>query len=100
MEQDYSAEPYYTMGEIPLRSLNEVVIESKNRTIPPNWKFITQRLVGNGKKEVIQAYLFMANKLFKMPLPEGQQKRFSDYLYFLRCSGQLGWEWFDSWGMR
>ena len=91
---------HYMKGVMPLRSLHEAMIEGEYHSQRIDWPLIVRKLVENGKHRVIYSYLFMANKLFNVPFPEGIQPRVVDYLYYLRCCGQLAWEWLDRWVLR
>ncbi|VAW80813.1 hypothetical protein MNBD_GAMMA13-1937 [hydrothermal vent metagenome] len=91
---------HYMAGVIPLRSLNEVAVESLHASEPPDWKFISGRLLQNGHAAVLHAYLYMANSLFDMPWPPNQRTTLGARLYSVRCKRQLAWDWFTIWGIR
>jgi hypothetical protein len=55
---------------------------------------------GQNRGTALQAYLYMAHKLFGMTLPEGMGKTLSSRLYYQRCCTQLSWQWANEWGLR
>jgi hypothetical protein len=91
---------HYVHGVIPLRSLSEVMIEDRRSPVPPDWSWIRSRMVDQRKGQVLGAYLYMANRLYRMPYPAGVRSTPGSYVHFLRCCGQLAWDWFDIWGLR
>ena len=87
-------------GIFPLRSLHEVITESRANPERVNWSDIHSRLEHHNRGEELQAYRYMAHKLFGMPFPEGTGKTFSSWLYYQRCCAQLSWPWANAWGLR
>jgi hypothetical protein len=90
----------YVTGIIPLRSLNEVAVESRHAPAPVDWGFISRRMAESGRAEVLRAYLYMAHSLLGMPWPPGQRTTLGARLYSMRCKLQLAWGWFIIWGIR
>ncbi len=91
---------HYVTGIIPLRSLNEVAVESRHAPAPSDWGFISRRMADSGQAEVLQAYLYMAHSLLRMPWPPCQRATLGARLYSVRCKRQLAWGWFNIWGIR
>ena len=87
-------------GIFPLRSLHEVITESRANPESVDWSDIRSRLEHHDRGEELQAYLYMANKLFGMPIPEGVRKTLPSRLYYQRCCAQLSWQWANEWGLR
>lgn len=90
----------YVKGIIPLRSLNEVAVESRHAPAPVDWGLISGRMEESGRAEVLRAYLYMAHSLLGMPWPPGRRAALGARLYSMRCKLQLAWDWFKIWGIR
>lgn len=89
----------YSAGRIPLRSLHEVVTESNAYGDRMDWSLLRMLLQGHNSK-VLRTYLYLAHRLFGMPLPKEIQIMPDCQLYYLRCYAQSGWDWVDAWGVR
>ena len=87
-------------GIFPLRSLHEVITESTANQKGTDWSFIQSRMEQHDWGNALQAYLYLANKLFGMPIPEGIRKTLPSRLYYQRCCAQLSWQWANKWGLR
>ena len=87
-------------GIFPLRSVYEVVTESRANRGAVDWPDIQARLEQHNRGNVLQAYLYVAHKLFRMPFPQGTGKTLSSRLYYQRCLAQLSWQWANEWGLR
>jgi len=87
-------------GIIPLRSLYEVVTESRAWQDRIDWSIIHSRMEQHNRGNALRAYLHMAHKLFSLPYPDGVGKTLLSRFYYQRCCAQLGWQLANEWGLR
>ncbi len=90
----------YVNGMLTLRSMHEVKTECAANTGRIDWESILVRMQENGKGRALNAFLYMANRLLGMPYPAGSSPTLAAHRHYLRCCGQLRWEWMDVWGGR
>lgn len=64
-----------------------------------DWSLLGMLLQGHNRK-VLRTYLFLAHRLFGMPLPAEILITLDCHLYYLRCYAQFRWDWADTWGVR
>jgi hypothetical protein len=89
----------YASGRLPLRSLYEVASENAACADRLDWSALHTRMRRrNGK--VLRNYLYLAQRLFGMPLPPAVPMRPDCQLFYLRCCAQFMWDWADTWGVR
>jgi hypothetical protein len=91
---------HYPEGVLPFRSLHEVVTESNASRNRLDWSYIRKVMESNKRGNVLDSYLYMAHRLFKLPLPGGGRRKMRSLLYYTRCQMQTGWPWLDVWGHR
>lgn len=89
----------YSAGRIPLRSLHELVTECNAYGDRMDWSPLRVLMQGHNRK-VLRTYLYLAHRLFGMPLSREIQTPPGCQLYYLRCYAQFGWDWADAWGVR
>jgi hypothetical protein len=90
----------YAEGVLPLRSLHEVVTESRANRDRFDWSYVRTVMESHNRGDVLDTYLYLANRLFKLPRPGGTRRKAKSLLYFMRCQMQTGWPWLDVWGRR
>jgi hypothetical protein len=81
----------YAKGEIDLRSLYEMtrLLELYDQRI--DWKAIRHLAQLDKRLKAIEAWLYLSNRLFGIPLPEGMGKRLGIAAYFFRAQLQARW---------
>ena len=90
----------YVNGIFPLRSMHELHIECAKKEHEIDWIFIAKQLNGKQRSNALEAYIYLANRLYGSPIPKNIQRGVLAYLYFTRCCGQLKWHWMNAWGLR
>ncbi len=90
----------YADGIIPLRSLYEMVKEHRVGRGRVDWLAIQTLMQRSNREKVLQTYLYLASRLFDMPLPTDVRLTPSCQWYYLRCRAQLAWDWAAVWGIR
>ncbi len=94
------ADHFHDNGIIPLRSLHEMATEYSAANVNVDWLTIKRQMEQHKRGRVLDAYLFMAHKLFAMSYPADTDPTLAGRLYCRRCRAQLGWRWAQQWGMR
>jgi hypothetical protein len=89
----------YASGRIPLRSLHEVATESAASSDRMDWSAL-HTLLRHRNGKVLRTYLYLAHRLFSMPLPPAVPIRSDCQIFYLRCFAQFMWDWADTWGVR
>jgi len=87
-------------GIVPLRSLYEVLTENRAASGRVDWCRIHSLMQRQNRGKVLQTYLYLAHRVFAMPLPRGIRKSPGCLWYYWRCHAQLAWQWAHVWGLR
>ena len=88
----------YADGIFPLRSLHETVHEY--RAAGADWPGIRAQMQQHRRVRAFDAHVFMAHRLFAMPLPPGIHPGLHGRLHYRRCRWQLAWRPAHEWGLR
>lgn len=79
---------------IELRQLHDFVVTCHAHQDQVDWVVIAKPLQQHGKGPVLDAYLYLAHRLFAMALPDGRQPTRAAIIHYRRALRQLRWLWF------
>jgi hypothetical protein len=85
----------YVRGRVSLRSLHEVAVMQTICREELDWETIRQMVDRSGHGRILRATLYLADRLFGSPMPDGIRGTFGSVIHYARSRLQVRWSWLD-----
>lgn len=90
------AQSDYRKVKIDYKGLYDAAIMIHGKSSRIDWKEIRSRITAHGLYVVFRTYLWTANRLFHLPMPNGIQPHLSSTAYHALCLATIRWQWVDA----
>jgi len=88
------ADHNHRRGLICLRQLHDLVATATRYVAEVEWRAIEEGMDRHGRSRELQAYLYLARRLFGLDVSPGGRPAFGSIVHYLRCHLGVRWAWF------
>lgn len=88
---EVQAQSNYALGRIPLRYLHDLMLLRGKHDAEIDWDEVTRRLSAGGYGHIVPGFLYLADRLFGLPMPEKMPITWRVRRHYDWCLAQLKW---------